>query len=193
MSYIQLEDLKTYLGIPLATTSDDALLRSMISHAGKAIETYCGRKFEAWVETRYYRSDALIEGNTLLLDTDLIAVNTLTNGDTAATVIPATEYWLVDRNFGPPYYGIKLKSSSTHSWQWDTDCWVSVAATWGYSTTPPEDVSQAAIRLSVFFYRQKDAQVYDTIADEVSGRLFIPKGMPNDVKQLLDPYRKRAG
>jgi hypothetical protein len=47
--------------------------------------------------------------------------------------------------------------------------------------------------LSAFFYRQKDAQVYDTIADEVSGRLFIPTGMPNDVKQLLDPYRKRAG
>jgi len=193
MSYIQLEDLKTYLAIATATTSDDALLRSMISHAGKAIETYCGRKFEAWVATRYYDHDALTAGNTLLLDTDLIAVITLTNGNTAATVIPSTEYWMVDRNFGPPYYGIKLKSGSTHSWQWDTDCSVSVAGTWGWSTTPPEDVSQAAIRLSAFFYRQKDAQVYDTIADEVSGRLFIPKGMPNDVKQLLDPYRKRVG
>ncbi len=126
------------------------------------------------------------------MDRDLLTITTLTNGDDASTVIPNTEYWLTDanggRNYGPPYHGIRLKVDSTYSWEFDTDYWVSVLGTWGYSTTAPNDIVHACIRLAAYYYRQKDAQVFDVTAMPEQGQMVIPQGIPRDVERLLGPY-----
>jgi hypothetical protein len=67
-----------------------------------------------------------------------------------------------------------------------------VAGDWGYSTTAPADIVQATLRLAAFFYRQKDAQVFDTVASPELGVITVPKGIPVDIRLLLDPYRKRV-
>lgn len=187
--YARLPDLKTYLGIAVATTTDDALLEATLRRATTAIETYTGRLFEATTDTRYYEYD-VVDGYELLLDQDLLSVTTLTNGDSAGTVI-AGAYTLMPR-FGPPYNRIRLKSATatTYSWEVDDDCWISVAGAWGFSATPPEDVIQACVRWAAYLYAQKDAQVFDVTAQPDAGVITVPQGIPKDVELLLTPYRR---
>ena len=90
MAYATLAQVKDYLDIGADT--DDVLLQNLIDRAEIAIETYTRRVFEAETQTRYYeRCDLDDSGFVLLVDRDLLTITTLTNGDSGATVIPATE------------------------------------------------------------------------------------------------------
>lgn len=189
MAYCSVTELKQYLGIDSAT--DDALLQALIARAQAAIDTHCGRRFEAETKTRYYEMDA-VDGNYLHLDDDLLSITTLTNGDSSATTIASSEYWLWPRNEGPPYWAIRLEANSDDSWECDTDYMISVAGEWGWSETAPEDIKQACIRYSAYLYHQKDAAVYDVSIPE-AGVMVVPQGIPRDVKLLIDPYRRFAG
>jgi hypothetical protein len=106
------------------------------------------------------------------------------------TPIAATDFWLMPRNLGPPYHGIKLKSNEDVYWQWDPDDLVSVTGTWGYSTAVPYDIRRACTILAAFFYRQKDAQQFQTTAIVESGAIAIPQGIPATVDRILKRYRK---
>ncbi len=189
--YARLAELKTYLGLSATETTDDRLLSSMLSRATAAITAYCGRTFEARTETRYFTRDAR-EDDILYVDDDLLTVTTLTNGDTTATAIGSTYYWLWPRN-ASRYYAIKLKSTWTAGWTWDTDCFVSVAGTWGWSTTPPDDVTQACVRWAAQMYHGRDAPSFETQMFPESGIMTVPVGMPVDVQLMLNSYRRRAG
>ena len=192
MAYARLYDLKSYLGVDDDTTADDVLLDSLLTRASANIDTHCGRWFEARTDTRYFEDDSR-DGHTLIMDADLISITTLNNGDDDGTEIPDTEYWLVDRNSGPPYYGIRLQSASTYTWEFDQDGWVSVAGSWGWTAEPPNDIVQACIRWAAYLYHQKDAPVYETTAFPESGVITTPVGIPVDVKLMLAPYVRRAG
>jgi len=169
---------------------DDDLLSDLLDRITKRIEARCGgRVFEAVSASRYFDSDALGEdGYTLYVDEDLVSVTTLKNGDADATVIADTEYWLVPRNQGPPYHGLRLKVDSDHSWEWGTDGWVEVAGDWGWSATPPADVVQACLEWAAYAYQLKDSQVFDVTAFPESGVIMIPKGIPAHVREALEPY-----
>ncbi len=192
MAYVDKIAVKQYLGISAAT--DDTLIEALIARAQKAIESYCHRQFEAQTGTRYYRQadvgteDLLEQGvyDILYLDADLLSVTTLTNGD--GTEIPSSGYWLDPRNSGPPYWYIVLKSP--YSWTFDTDGEISVSGTWGYALAAPEDIVHATVRLAAYYYRQKDAQVFDTTAAPELGVITVPQGLPADVRILLEPYRR---
>ena len=188
--YNLFRDLRDSLG--LTSASDDGLIFRMLEQAVKGVETHCGRKFIPVTATRYYEYDAIMpDGLTLQLDDDLVSVTTLTNGDSGATAIANTEYWLVDRNSGPPYWGIRLKTDSDYSWEVDTDYWISVAGSWGWASTIPEDVQRAMIRWASYLYHQKDAPLYETTAFPEAGVISVPKGIPVDVELLLAPYVRR--
>lgn len=190
-AYASLEDLKEYLGIATATRDEDVLLSDLLDRATKAIDNYTGRVFWPATETRYYESGA-VEDRVLYLDRDLVSVTTLTNGDSDSTSISSSDYWLLPRNDGPPYYGIRLKSSVSTTWEFDVDYWVSVAGTWGWSSTPPLDIEQACIRWASYMFRQKDASVFDTTAIPDQGVILSPQGIPRDVRLMLDPYVRRS-
>lgn len=184
MSYLSLSDLKVYLGIATAETGDDALLTLLATAAQRQIDAWCGRVFEAVTATRYY-PEAAVAGTALRLDSELLSVTTLTNGD--GTAITSGGYVLLPRNL-PPYWEIRLKSA-----QWSflgDDSEISVAGTWGWSATAPADIQQACRRLAGYMYRQKDSQVFDVTAQPDLGQMVLPQGMPKDVKILLQPYRK---
>ena len=174
------------------SVTDNDLLSDLLDRVTEAIDQYTGRSFTASSSaSRYYESDALDKDtNTLWLDNDCLTVTSLKNGDDDTTTIPSTEYWLVDRNQGPPYYGIRLKSDSDYSWEWDTDGWVEVTGTWGYSTTAPADIVHACIRWAAYAYHQKDAPVYDVQAFPESGVITVPQGIPTDVERILAPYKR---
>ena len=186
MAYATLAQLKAYLGI--VELDDDALLAALIARAQSFVEAHTGRVFEAATQTRHFDKSCINEDeNALIVDRDLLTVTTLTNGDSDATVIPNTEYWLIPRN-ETPRYGIKLRKDSSYTWEFDTDYWASVAGTWGYSTTVPADITHATIRLSGYYYAQKDTQVWDTTVIPDAGVITVPQGIPRDVKWLLKPY-----
>lgn len=185
MAYTTAANVKTYLGI--SGSGDDTLLGTLVARAQAIIDAYTGRTFEASTETRYYGIDA-VEGNLLHVDKDLLTVTTLTNGNAAATTITNTQYWLWPRNRGR-YRGIMLKSD--YSWEQDTDYFISVAGTWGWSATVPADIAHACDRLAAYLYRQKDAQVFDVVASPETGLVTVPQGIPRDVQVILDRYLRR--
>ena len=181
--YATLNDLKQYKGV--GTTTDDALLSSCIARAQAYIENQCARTFEAATATRYYRWTDL-EGDTLYLDRDLLAVTTLTNG--TAVVLGSTTYVLEPRN-STPYKRVRLKSN--YYWEFtDDDSEISVLGTWGFSTVAPADIVQATIRLAAYYYVQKDAQIFDTTASPELGVITVPQGIPRDVLKILEARRK---
>jgi len=185
MAYVLKAAVKTYLGISGA--GDDDLIDDLIDRAQTAIESHTGWVFEAATDTRYFGSGA-VEGYVLWVGGDLVSITTLTNGDDDATEIVTADYRLLPRNEGPPYYGIKMLTDTTTTWDFDIDGEVSVLGTWGYSTSPPDDIVHACIRLVGYYYRQKDAQVFDITAVPDAGIITIPKGIPADVKLILDKY-----
>jgi hypothetical protein len=184
MAYTDLATVKTYMSSQGGTsTANDALITSCITRAQKYIDSHCHRVFEAVTETRYYgmRYDRRI-GQKLYLDRELLTVTTLTNGN--AAVIASTSYWLNPRN-EPPYSWIELKSNEY--WNFNTDGEISVAGTWGYSATAPEDVIQACIRLTAYLYKLRDASVFGSVFDPQKGTYDRLK-MPVDVAAFLEPY-----
>jgi hypothetical protein len=190
MAYATLADVKIYTDIQEA--GDNALVQRLLNTAQRYIDAETNRTFEASTATRYYTEAARDERNSTILhlDADLLTVTELLNGDTDQTEITATDYWLLDRNEGPPYHWIQLTTNGSSYWQWDTDGWVEVTGTWGYTTTAPADITQATAQLATYLYRQKDSQVFDVTAIPEAGVITIPQGIPATVKKIIDKYRR---
>jgi len=188
--------VRDYLGI--SSTSDDPLLIQICEAAQSAVNRYTRREFGISADsTRYFDARGPhIYNRTLYFGYDLCAVTSITNGDGDA--IAATDYSLIPRNVGTdpnspiyaPYYAVRLLSNSTDIyWTYDTE-WmdaIRIVGKWGYSVTVPNDIAQATMRLASFYYRQKDAQMYDTTVIE-AGVVARPMAMPVDVRALLDRY-----
>lgn len=185
MAYVLKAAVKEYLGI--SGTGDDDLIDDLIDRATIAIESYTGWVFEAATDTRYFDSEA-VEGRVLWVGGDLVSITTLLNGDDDSTVIVVADYRLLPRNEGPPYYGIQMLIDTTTTWEFDIDGEVSVLGAWGYSASPPDDIVHACIRLTAYYYRGRDSQVFDVTAMPDAGIITIPKGIPADVKLILDKY-----
>jgi len=194
MAYTDNTAVKAYLGITGA--GDDTLLTSLIARAQSAINHYTGRTFEHSTTgvKRYFDAVEDIEGDVLYLDEDLCAITSIvTDADGASPVTFTTsEYITIPRNV-TPYCAIKLLGSSTNSWTYSSNAETGIEVTgkWSFSASAPDDIVHAAVRLAAFFYRQKDSQVFDVQAIPQAGIITIPKGMPEDVRIILEPYRKR--
>ena len=121
------------------------------------------------------------------MDDDLLTVTTLTNGDEDETEITNAQYWLWPRN-ETPKTGIKLKSD--YSWEFDIDCFISVAGTWGYMTAPDALVKGCALRIAQWFHESKNMVDVTTIFDTTATRQR-PAGWPEDVEMSLYPYKRQ--
>lgn len=193
MAYASLNELKIYRGMTAANTADDDLLTDLISAAQSQVESYCGRVFEAAAiaSTRYYDAieDVSDDKLTLYLGTDCASITAVTNGDD--TSLASTDYVTQPRN-GAPYHAIKLKSGGAYAWTYDDspENAIEVKGKWAYSETAPAAIRHATIRLAAYMYAQKDASTFDITALPDAGVIQIPQGMPADVKQILEPYRR---
>ena len=194
MAYCTNTLVKTYLAI--SGSGDDALLTSLIARAQAAIDRHCGRTFEAAADTtRKFTVGDDTDQEMLYLDEDLCAITTVTtDADGDADVLTVnTDYVTVPRNT-TPYYALKILGDSSYSWTYTTnpENGITVLGRWAWSTAPPDDIVHACVRLAAYYYQQKDAQVFDTIAVPDAGVITIPAGIPADVKLILMPFRKYA-
>jgi hypothetical protein len=193
MAYTTAALLKTYLGVTSAT--DDTLLTALIARAQSAIDHYTGRTFEASADsTRKFTVGVDTDGRMLYFDEDCAAITTVTtNADdgSGGTTIANTYYVTHPRN-RTPYYAIEILSSADYSWEYTNDptAGITVTGKWAFSTAAPDDIVHATLRLAGYYYRQKDAGVFDTTAIPDVGIIQIPQGIPKDVQMILNPYRK---
>lgn len=190
MAYTTAALLKTYLGV--SGSGDDTLLTALIARAQSAIDHYTGRTFEASSDTtRYYSVGEDTKGDTLYLDADLCSITSIiTDADSTSPVTLAiTEYITLPRNI-TPYHAIRILGSSSNSWTYtdNHEKGVSVTGKFAYSTSAPDDIVHATIRLSGYYYKQKDAGVFDTTAIPDAGIIQVPQGIPRDVQLILAPY-----
>lgn len=190
MAYLTNTELKTYLGVTGA--GDDTLLTNLISYAQKAIESYTGRVFEAAADTtRKFTVGEDTDEEILFFDEDLCAITSIiTDADGSSPVTLTTAEYVTQPRNTTPYYAIKLLPSCAHSWTYSTDpqTGITVTGKWAWSTTVPNDIKHACTRLAAYFYRQKDAGVYDTTAIPDAGVIQVPQGIPRDVQLILNPY-----
>jgi uncharacterized phiE125 gp8 family phage protein len=200
MAYATLAQLKAYLGVQKST--DDELLGAVLDRATAVIEKRLGFSFAASGDT--IKTFSVIDdidprcGRLLLFRSWLAAAPTLvqTDADGDNLTIPSTDYILVDRTVGPPYYGIKLKDSSPYVWEYtyDHEEGIKVTGKWGWSTTPPDDIVHACVRLGSFMYRQKETGgEADRAAILSDGTMLLPAEIPKDVLAILDKYAWRGG
>ena len=146
MNYATLYEFRRYRGLATAETSDDALIEQLLRHVSRYIDSI--RRCDPRVETRLYdypgesvsrfgvyaQSDfAYSSMQELRLDDDLLALTTLTNGD--SETVTSDQYYLRPNNRYPKN-GVKLKSTSGVNWETDSSgnveqC-ISVLGIWGY-------------------------------------------------------------
>lgn len=197
MAYTTVSAVNTYLGT--SGSGDDALITDLITRAQSVIDLYTDRTFEhsSVSATRYFTVGVDTVGRTLYLDEDLCATSSVVtnaDADTPTTLTADTDFIEYPRNI-TPYNRICLLGSSAYSWDYTSnpEFGVEVTGKWSYSSSPPDDIVQAAIRMTGYFYRQKDSQVFDVIAIPAAGIVQMPKGIPEDVRIILNTYRKLVG
>lgn len=185
MAYVTADVLTEYLG--LDTLSDYVLLDRLIDAACAVIDRETGRTFAVSTDsTRYFSADA-IDGGRLMLDGDLCAITSITNGDGAT--VASTQYVTAPRN-SPPWYALDLKRSASVMWDGFSGE-IAITGKWGYSTSAPDDIVQAALRLASWFYRQRDNASESDRALIAGTTTILPARIPADVKFALHPYKVR--
>jgi hypothetical protein len=189
MAYATLDELKRYLGITKG--DDNTLLLELLVRSQKTIDNYTHRVFEAAANTsRTFDAERDVDGDTLWLDEDLASINSITNGD--ATTVTSSQYVTEPRN-RTPYYAIKIRSDAAVAWTYGDyhENAITISGKWAYSAAAPADIQMATIRLSAFYYRQKDTSAdLDRPLLTGDGITIMPSQIPNDVRQLIEPYRK---
>lgn len=192
MAYCTAADVKTYRGI--SGSGDDTLITALIARAQALIDSYTGRTFEASADTQRYLTVGVdTDGRMAFLPDDLCQITSVvTDADGDADSLTVNVDYITEPRSRTPYFSLKLLPNSDYRWEYTTNPEMGVLITgrWAYSITPPADIAHACIRLASYFYAQKDAQVFDVTANPELGTITVPKGIPADVKKILDLYRR---
>ena len=190
--YCTLAELKSYCDITTTDTTDDAVLEDLIEAASRVIDNTTHRRFYASTETKYFDVPVDQANDGLLFVDDLISITTLTNGATGA--LTASYYQLLPLNTSPKW-AIQLRGSSGMSWDCDTagdaEGAITIAGSWGYGATCPDDIKQACLLIANAYRQKRSGQGVDGTAQITSAGIVIEAGdIPRDAARILSHYRK---
>ncbi|MDD2731267.1 MAG: phage gp6-like head-tail connector protein [Candidatus Portnoybacteria bacterium] len=184
--YTTLARVRQQLGMADSDTADDAYLGTLVSAASRMIDGACKRRFYDATGTLYLDCrPPTLNGRKLYFDEDVVSVSSVTNGDGAE--VTSDEYHLLPVN-STPKYAIELTIASNKIWQYTTD-WrgaITVVAARGYCTdaTRPGDIEEAATRLAVWLYQNRD-NTGETV-QFADGSMSIPAEAPPMVMRILE-------
>ena len=191
MGYVTVPQFRSYRGI--TSSAADSLLGDIIDRATAQIETYCDRVFRAPTTAATHYLDAVRDVSpdhkTLYLNEDLATIVTVVNGDDETV---ATTHYVTEPRYGTPYRSLRLTGLADSLWTYDDapEDAIKVNGRWGYATSPPADIQHATIRLAAYLYAQKDASIFDVTVQVGMGVMSVPQGLPRDVREILDPYKR---
>jgi hypothetical protein len=193
--------------LDLQSTSDDTWIQGLLNQAQDAIDAYVGYPFQTdgtvqTPATRVYNgSDTevlLIDRCTSISQVTEVQYNIImgSNGSyyqSNSTTVDIT----ADVVLGPPNYtasrlqsGYVLYRKSGYPFILGKQNYT-VSGIFGIPLIPP-DITRACIRLVVHYYKMRDTNYSDTIAETGSVRQHYTKNMPPDVCEILERYRKRS-
>src|SRR5262245_13861998 len=151
--YTSLDRAKEWLGIPAASTDQDALVEALITGASRAVDEQTRRRFYAATETRYYTPRQV---HCLRLDQDLRSVTSLKtdeDGDRTYEVTwsSTTDYYLQPPNAaadGLPFDGV-VADPVNGRYTFPTTVYraVELVGSWGYCATGahPAQIEEACL------------------------------------------------
>lgn len=203
--YATLAELREKLSLTAANTAANTQLEQIIEASSRWIDRYCGRRFYGVPETRYYTAD---DGYEIQID-DLRGTPTIKTDDNGDGVYEntwaATDYNLkYGENYNAalddkPYTQIEVSEGGTYAFPTNVKKGVLVYGTHGYVASTlsysacPDPIHDAALLLSERIYKRKDAPLGvagGSALGQVPVRVPSMSGDP-DIKDLLDPYRRR--
>lgn len=131
-----LSEFEGGLSQTLTDTDKAARVRRFVVQASQLLSRLCDRRFDERIETRYYTARSrerggALDGQTLVLDDDLRAITTLTNGD--SSTIAASAYLLLPRSEDAKT-AVFLTHDGNAYWRFTNDAVeaIAVLGTWGY-------------------------------------------------------------
>lgn len=191
---VTLENVKEFIGLASTDTSKDTFLRHLITRASRFIKTYAGREF---VSATF--SEEVHSGNDrqkLYLDHyPIISVTEVKEDDVA---LDADEYEVL-ANEGALFreagwYGGTLAMASVLSTEPDPYAEtrnLKVTYTAGWADVP-DDIEQACLQMVALWYT--GAGTYGIEHETTPGGYSVTyskaTGVPEDIKQVLDLYKK---
>lgn len=155
MAYTTTALVKSSLGIPTATTSEDTAIAAAIDAAEALINNYTGRTFETVTESRTF-----IPRTASILDIDdLATLSGLTiktdedqNGSYENTLVQGTDFVMVGNT--NPYRKVTQINQG-----WPLSIYgrptVQVTGTWGFASSVPDNIKQAALLMSCRLFQRK--------------------------------------
>ena len=187
-AYCTAAEIKTALNITSST--DDTRLGALAD----AVSTRLDRLYNlpdggfavAATSIRYYDEYSICEG-VLNLDMPCLSVSTLV--DAANMTIPADGFRLQPVN-GVRKWSIQLING--YGWGWVTDGQIAVTGKFGWSTSVPNDVHEAAIMYAAWLHKRYQAALQDNTANQELGQLIYSEPIPKQVIALLPPKNGKA-
>ncbi len=193
--YATLAEARAELGISdVSDTTDDAVLEAVVESVSRAIDDFCGRRFYAATQTRYFTA---LRADRLLVD-DLLSVTTLKTDDdgTYETTWTAADYYLAPYNaqlesVPEPYWRIEVSEGGDYDFPVGTRRGVEIAGSWGFSATTPDVINRACL----FQVAQEFRTRHVPLGIQGSGDMAVEIrgiGLHPFVKRLLSngPYRR---
>jgi len=186
---VTLDEMKTYLGIPLIDTTYDDFLTEQLNIVSSAIENYCGRKFNetSYVQT-FYGDDYLTEYRSyglLLYHFPLTAIVSVSD---SGTVLDASVYRIHDPS------GMMYRIDSGYKRHWFTDYTadntIVVTYSAGYAIVPYE-IQSVVKSLVEESYNKKVNGVGLNFGNDVQ-RISIPGTMSLDFDYSLQANERKV-
>lgn len=188
MAYTTLALVKASLGIPSDTTTEDTAITAAIAAGDATIDQFCGRTFETSSVTRTYlpRSSQKLDVDDLASGTVTIRTDEDQDGTYETLLVAGTDYVLVGNS--TPY---RVITNINRGWPLSLRgrATVQIAGTFGYNTTVPDNVKQAALLLAARLYQRKASPLgFQAGAISELGPVRISRSDP-DVSALLHGVR----
>lgn len=199
-------EVKTYLQIPVATTTHDALIQSLIPAAVANLERLSGRQISASSnQTSTYSTDgssALVIHDRPFSDPSRVVV---LNG---ITQTENQDYWMLpDRRYANITAMIQLQAFNGYSYKGDPDWWDKNLDTYyaKYNTGMPndlqitgilgmplisEDTKLAITSMTAYLFKLKDASANTIFSPD--GAVLDLSDLPANVQQWIINWRIRT-
>ena len=195
--YVTLSEVKTYLDIPQADTTEDALLEQIVEAASRSIDRIAGRRFylDGVASARYYRTK---DAYSLLVDdigttTDLaVALDTSGGGTYPTAAAYQTDFIAEPLNAlakGRPITLLTMVGPYLFPYPFNFRPGVRVTARWGWPTVP-DDIIEATLILSADLYKRKSSVGGVLGLSELGAIRMSPLG--RDIAAMVRAYRREV-
>jgi len=181
--YCTVADVKDKARLDITSTSSDAGITQLINTVSLRLDEMHNMPaggFRVTADTTRYYQYSEIQRARLFLDTPCLSVTTLTNGD--GGVIPSNGYRLHPRNEARKHF---IELLTGYDWGITTDGEITVVGKFGYSTSVPDNISEAAAMWVGWLVKRYQSALQDATANQELGQLIYSEAIPKQVLALL--------